>query len=130
MIRFGILFLILLVSLTFSLPICNVSFWVNPEGTGCSAPPNGTYSGLNYNGNCTLTPDDPKEASYTLVINPSTKIVENFTVYDSLTCRKTDTILIIKNPLPLDSCAILYFQTTSTSFVEVGTLVFSCKAND
>jgi hypothetical protein len=82
---------------------------------------------LNYNGNCTLTPDDPQEASYELLINTETKLVQNFTVYDSTTCGKTDTILIVKTPLALNSCAILYFQTTSTSFVEVGTLVFSCK---
>ncbi len=127
MIRFGILFLLLLVSLTISLPTCNISYWVHSKGTACSTRPNGTYTGLNYNGNCTLTPDDPQEASYELLINTETKLVQNFTVYDSITCGKADTILIVKTPLALNSCAILYFQTTSTSFVEVGTLVFSCK---
>jgi hypothetical protein len=127
MIRFGTLCLVFLVSLTFSEPNCNVSFWVNSKGTDCSSPPNGTYTGLNYNGNCTATPDEPEEASYSLVINPQTKIVQNFTVYDDKRCGKADTILIVKTPLALNSCAILYFQTTSTSFVEVGTLVFSCK---
>ncbi len=127
MIRFGVLILVLLASFTISLPTCNISYWVDLKNTTCSASPNGTYSALTYNGNCSLSPDDPSKTSYKLIINTDTKIVQNFTVYDGNACPKGDQILFAKTPLSLDSCGILYYMTTSSSFVEVGNLVFSCK---
>jgi len=127
MIRFGGLFLVLLVSFTISLPTCNISYWINSKNTSCSGSPNGTYSALKYNGNCTLSPNDPRATSYKLLINTETKTVQNFTVYHDKTCDKDDQVLFAETSLPLDSCGILYFMTTSTSFVEIGTLIFSCK---
>jgi len=127
MIRFEALILILLVSFTIALPTCNISYWINSKDTSCSVSPNGTYSALKYNGNCTLSPDNPKESSYKLIINVETKTVQNFTVYSGNTCGKSDQMLIAKTPLSLNSCGILYFVTTPTSFVEIGSLVFSCQ---
>lgn len=127
MIRFGVLIFILLVSLTISLPTCKITFWVNSKDSSCSAPPNGTYLGLNYNGNCTLSPVDPNRSSYKLIINTQTKSVQNFTVYQDTTCGKDDEILMGETPLPLDSCGLLYFMTTPTSSVGIGTLIFSCQ---
>lgn len=117
----------LLISLTISLPTCKLTFWVNSKDTSCSASPNGTYTGLNYNGNCTLSPVDPKRSAYELIINTQTKTVQNFTVYQDITCKKGSEVLVGEIPLPLDSCGLLYFMATPTTSVDIGTLVFSCQ---
>jgi len=127
MIRFGFLILVLLVSLSYSLPTCNISYWVNSKNLNCTASPNGTYSALNYNGKCSLSPDDPKQTSYQLLIDVTTKTVQNFTVYYDKTCNKIDTKLITKAPLSLDTCGPLFFATSPTSFAEIGSLIFNCK---
>jgi len=128
MIRFGALILVLLVSFTISLPTyCNLSYWINSDNTSCSTSPNGTYSGLTYNGFCTLSPNDPGKTSYKLIIDIETQTVQNFTVYGDKNCAKVDNILIAKTPLSLNSCGLLYFITASTSFVQIGSLVFNCQ---
>ncbi|CAF2870100.1 unnamed protein product [Rotaria sp. Silwood2] len=127
MIRFGALILVLLVSCTVSLPICNVSYWVNLNPINCTTSPNGTYSALNYSGNCTLSPDYPNKTAYKLIIDQKTKAVQTFTVYNDKSCRKGDEILTTKTPLSLNTCGPLLFMTSSTSSVQIGSLVFNCK---
>ena len=129
MLRIVVLSLVftLFISWTISAPTCNVSYWVNPDNATCSSSPNGTYSAMIYNGTCNPSPDDPQGNSYILSINLETKTVQNFIVYDGKTCGKGNEMVVAKPPLSLSTCGVLYFQTTSTSFVPIGSLVFNCQ---
>ncbi|CAF4524314.1 unnamed protein product [Rotaria socialis] len=74
-------------SFNVSLPIFNIFHWVNLNPNKCTTSPNGTYVALNYNGNCTLSPDTLTTSSYKFVIEPETQTAKSFIVYNDRVCR-------------------------------------------
>mgnify|MGYP006892775301 CR=1 FL=1 len=124
------MFRIVFLFLTFSIPStlsCDVSFWVGSLNATCSSSPNETYSALNYNGTCTPTPDSPKSSYYSLIIDTQTKIVSNFTIYNGKVCESKFALFAAKTPVPLDTCAPLYFVSAPSTLTDIGSLIFTCK---
>ena len=126
--RFGVLIVFLVVSFTVSRPSCKISFWISPTNVTCTTAPNGTYSSMVHNGSCTLSPDDPRRTSYQLFIDLKTRTVRNFTVFRDKTCAHVDELMAIKEPLRLNTCGSFYYAATSTSFVKIGSVLFSCRS--
>lgn len=127
MLRIVVLFFSVFISWIITAPTCNVSYWVNPTNSTCSSSPNGTYSNMTFNGTCSPSPDDPHGNSYILSIDTEMKTVQNFTVYDGRDCGKGDEMVVAQIPFALNSCGILNFQVSSTSFVPIGGIVFNCQ---
>lgn len=127
MIRLGIVIAVLFVSFTFSSPVCNLLYWVNLNPDNCISAANGTYMGLNYIGNCTMSPETPTKSSYQLVIDFEAQTVNSFTIFNDRNCRENDEFLSIRAPLRLDECGLLLFKVSSTSLVPIGNIFFYCK---
>ncbi|CAF2514042.1 unnamed protein product [Rotaria sp. Silwood2] len=127
MILIGFLIFSLIASLTFSLPTCNLSMWINTKDFTCSGSPNTTYSAMNYNGNCTMFPNDPDWTTYKLIIDVKTQTVQNFVTYNFKNCYKGNELFFAKTPLSLDVCVPLYLVVDPSSSIPMGGLVFTCK---
>jgi hypothetical protein len=127
MILFGFVIFSVIASFTLSFSICDISYWISLNNITCSTSPNGTYSAVNYNGQCTPSSNDPSKTFYQLTINDKTKTVQNFTVYNDKLCQKANEIFFTKTPFLVNTCSPLFFINSPTSSVKVGNLIFSCK---
>ncbi len=117
----------LLTSLTFSLPTCNLSLWINSKDYSCSGSPNTTYTAVTYNGNCTMFLDDPEWTTYKLLIDVKARTVQNFMAYNFKSCYQGNELFSTKTPVSLDACSPLSLVISPGSNVTMGSLMFNCK---
>ncbi|CAF1516894.1 unnamed protein product [Adineta steineri] len=123
----GYIILSLYITLTVTLPTCNLSLWINSKDFTCSGLPNSTYTALTYNGNCTMFPNDPDWTTYKLLVDVETKTVQSFMAYNFKNCYQGNELFFTKTPVALDICAPLSIVIGPGSKMTMGSLMFNCK---
>ena len=127
MILIGSIVVGLLVSLTFSVPTCDLSMWVNRKDHNCSGTPKATYIALHSSENCTMLHTGPYKMAYKLIVNEESQIVEKFDTYEFKNCDPNSRLFFINKPALSGVCNLLHLVVDPDTYMVMGSLLFNCK---